>query len=621
MSTSSQHIEKPVYRRLYGYAFDPSLSNRLDTAPLNHIVLKVQWDDYVAPGPVGKYIEVIDYDPASELFYPPVDLNDQSLLATDGIYPSESNPKFHQQMVYAIAMTTIQNFEKALGRPVVWNWNLGDPDKGKTYERLRIYPHGIRDANAYYHRDKGAILFGYFSVTTENTGRQMPNGLVFTCLSHDIITHEVTHAILDGIKPQLLENDNLDALAFHEAFSDLVALFQHFTFPEVLKSQIAETRGNLFNENILGQLATQFGEAIGKYGSLRDAIGKRDQVTGKWEPKIPDPREYESVDEAHERGSILVAAVFDAFIQVYKLKVADLIRINSNGTGILNPGELHPDLVKRLAKEASKVSQIVLNICIRALDYCPPVDLTFGDYLRAIITADFDLVKEDVYGYRLAFIEAFRKRGIYPVNVKSLSTESLRLHDEGLTLETPTAFTKLFVDFVRAENYYSDDKRQTRDLAGKFEKFFFAELRKLQKLSSVFETFKIDFERHTGLELSDLNDDGTGSTINIKPSVVFNKRVGPDGASVNQAVFSFCEVIKTPEANNGYNAGCTLIFDLNTARFIYIITKSKTDYHFTKKRENDKAKTADAKAKGYYIEHIDTSNLAGPIAALHQTDY
>jgi hypothetical protein len=56
----------------------------------------------------------------------------------------------------------------------------------------------------------------------------------------------------------------------------------------------------------------------------------------------------------------------------------------------------------------------------------PPVDPTFGDYLRAIITADRDLVPNDPLGYRVAFIEAFRRRGIYPRNMKSLSEESLR---------------------------------------------------------------------------------------------------------------------------------------------------------------------------------------------------
>jgi len=47
-------------------------------------------------------------------------------------------------------------------------------------------------------------------------------------------------------------------------------------------------------------------------------------------------------------------------------------------------------------------------MCIRALDYCPPVDITFGDYLRALITADVDLVPGDEHHYRVAIIEAFR---------------------------------------------------------------------------------------------------------------------------------------------------------------------------------------------------------------------
>ena len=65
-------------------------------------------------------------------------------------------------------------------------------------------------------------------------------------------------------------------------------------------------------------------------------------------------------------------------------------------------------------------------ICIRALDYCPPNDITFGDYLRALITADLDIAPEDETGYRLALIEAFRARGIFPNRVNTLSIESLR---------------------------------------------------------------------------------------------------------------------------------------------------------------------------------------------------
>src|SRR6478752_4799019 len=99
--------KRPPYRKLRGYAFDPSLSLRIDTVEVNHITYKVEWEkleerkeDKNATYPAGEYIEIVDYDPASGVFYPPVDLNDQYLLAQDGLDPSVSDPQFHQQMVY-----------------------------------------------------------------------------------------------------------------------------------------------------------------------------------------------------------------------------------------------------------------------------------------------------------------------------------------------------------------------------------------------------------------------------------------------------------------------------------------------------------------------------------------
>ena len=88
-------------------------------------------------------------------------------------------------------------------------------------------------------------------------------------------------------------------------------------------------------------------------------------------------------------------------------------------------GALHPDLVNRLTDETCKTARHVLHMCIRALDYCPPVDITFGDYLRALITADLDFVADDRHGYRVAFMEAFRNRGILPRDVRTFSTETL----------------------------------------------------------------------------------------------------------------------------------------------------------------------------------------------------
>ncbi|MGE5531502.1 MAG: peptidase S8, partial [Bacteroidota bacterium] len=229
-------VERPAHRYLNAYAFDPSLSLQLENAALNQIKLKVPWEhdpltgeDILGPGPVGEYLEVVDVDPASGCFYAPIDLNQPYLLASDGLHPSEGNPQFHQQMVYAVAMTTIKNFEAALGRPALWSTHY-NPDaagakRDEYVRRLRIYPHAMREANAYYSPQKKALLFGYFPAPTSDVRFHLPGGMVFCCLSHDVVAHETTHALLDGMHRRFIEASNLDVLAFHEAFADICALF------------------------------------------------------------------------------------------------------------------------------------------------------------------------------------------------------------------------------------------------------------------------------------------------------------------------------------------------------------------------------------------------------------
>jgi subtilisin family serine protease len=437
-------------RRLRVYALDPSIAKSLASVQINETTLNVPWDDVPAdsmskkpransrrkatfqeplrPGPVGEYLEVIDIDPASNKVYDPVDLNNKELLAQDGWPPSEGNPQFHQQMVYAVAMTTIQHFEQALGRKALWApHRVENPDsKGWPTEhevtRLRIYPHALRTANAYYSPDKKALLFGYFPAVSDTTGATAPASMVFACLSSDIIAHEMSHALLDGLHRRFQEASNPDVPAFHEGFADIVALFQHYTLTDLVRFEIARKRGRLSALALLGGLAQQFGEATRQRGPLRDYLR-------------PDLPSYTTTKEVHERGSILVSAIYNAFLSIVDRRTEDLVRLATGGSGILPEGQLHPDLVNLLTTEACKAARHVLQICIRALDYCPAVDITFGEYLRALITADRDLVPKDRYNYRIAFMEAFRKCGILlPRDVRTVSEETLAWN----TLEEPS---------------------------------------------------------------------------------------------------------------------------------------------------------------------------------------
>jgi hypothetical protein len=388
----------PARRPLKIFAFDPMLGR----AAGNRITVDVI-NEPLKPGPQGSRIEVIDYDGTNNCYYSPVDLDDPGILIRGGLDPTESDPRFHQQMVYAVAMKVLENFDIALGRRIRFRRN----------RRLRIFPHALQEANAYYDPGLLALLFGYFQADKKDPGPNLPGQTVFTCLSHDIIAHEMTHAIVDRLRRYFIEPSNRDVSAFHEGFSDIVAIFQHFSFQNILRERIQETRSDLRSPTPLVELAREFGYATGSGQALRSAIDR------------PDPKFYEKLTEPHDRGSILVAAVFECFFTTYQRRIKDLIRIATGGTGRLPEGDLHPDLVNRIAAEASRTAQSILTMAIRAFEYLPPVDITFGDYLRALVTADFEISSSDDIGQRAAMIEAFRMRGVYPENVTSLAEESL----------------------------------------------------------------------------------------------------------------------------------------------------------------------------------------------------
>ena len=583
---------RPPFRRLRAYALDPSLSLRLETSTINHTVMEVRWEAPLLPGPRGEYVEVVDYDPASGCWYQPVDLDAIQALAQDGFAPSLGNPQFHQQMVYAVAMKTVSSFEQALGRRVQWSARLTDSPNGAGMREeyvgaLRIYPHALRAANAYYSPDKKALLFGYF---------QGPTGTVFSCLSQDIIAHETTHALLDGMHRRYVEDNNADTLAFHEGFADLVALFQHFTLGDVLRHQLASTRGDLETPSLLGELAQEFGEATGRYGALRSAIGAID-ADGVWRPVIPDPQRLREAVEPHDRGAILVSAVFAAFLAIYKQRARHVFALATGGSGVLPTGALTPCVIDALAEEATKTARHFLNMCIRALDYCPPFDITFGDYLRALITADYDMILDDRHGYRIALIESFRRWGIIPQGIKALSEEQLRwtnAKDEypagGLALGIVASQLKsLLADalFQRQRPKLFDTLRTARAQVHELLQ------RSLIMQSSVSRSEREAFSRITGLNLLPGSSlPGRRSQRNGQPKFEVHAvqpalRVTPDGRISKQLIITVTQQLRDvlvdpedPESPSfDFRGGSTLIFDLadETPVLRYAITRPIDD--------------------------------------------
>lgn len=430
--------DQPIYRPLKIFALDPSVS-RLEGATA---VVNVPYE-HLDDGPCGYFFKVDNATVGEEPTHPPLNLDDPNILINNGLNPSTSDERFHEQMVYAVCSVVHAAFRTALGRHLVWGFN-----KPSDRTQLLIRPRAFQKNNSHYDRETGELCFGlYQSLAQDYPGR------VYACLSHDTVAHEVSHALLDGLRAHFSLPMSADVLAFHEGFADMVALFQHFSYEQVVRAAIRKSRGDLSQADLLTDIARQLGKSRKESTSaLRSAIDyAAEQSEQSAKGKKRTLRVYDPTLEAHDLGSVLVFAVFEAFINVYRRKTERLMRLATGGTGRLRAGEISADLQAALAEKASTLASQFLTMCIRAIDYCPPVDMTFGEYLRAVITADKDLVPDDPWAYREAWVDAFRRYKIFPNLVPDLSEESLLWRSpKQLSVEIPPieglAFAELRFD-------------------------------------------------------------------------------------------------------------------------------------------------------------------------------
>lgn len=191
----------------------------------------------------------------------------------------------------------------------------------------------------------------------------------------------------------------------------MVALLSAFQFVRVVDAAFPDADGwirpsslepHVLRRSVLAELAQQLGDELGtlRWAALRSSaelLPSRDLYSSA---------EYE---EPHRRGELLVAAMINAFLAVWQRRVRPL------------QGEDGRQSVarSRVVEEGAGAARHVLSMAIRALDYAPPVDIDFRDFLTAMLTADHELYPDDSkYEYRKALLEWFAAYGIDPIGRK-----------------------------------------------------------------------------------------------------------------------------------------------------------------------------------------------------------
>jgi hypothetical protein len=84
----------------------------------------------------------------------------------------------------------------------------------------------------------------------------------FSAESPDVACHEMGHALLDAIRPQLFDATTIEAAAFHESFGDMTAILSALQVSSFRQKVFDETGGVLNRSSRLSRLAEQLGSAI-----------------------------------------------------------------------------------------------------------------------------------------------------------------------------------------------------------------------------------------------------------------------------------------------------------------------------------------------------------------------
>lgn len=358
------------------------------------------------PGPVGYRVQVVDYDGSTQAYYDSHKL--PASLAAEPAHWAAGDPRilddfrFHAQNTYALIMKTLARFEFALGRRIPWS-----PRFFQSHQ-IKVAPHGMADANAFYSPEAEGLVFGYFQGAT---GRP-----VYTCLSHDIVVHETTHALLDALRERYLDPSNPDQAALHEGFSDVIALLSVFSQPEVVKHLLSGTgrqgagERQIRRKDLLPKALRKsalFGLADEMGSELEGVRGKPLRHSATIDPK-PGLKDLPAYLEAHNRGELFVAAVMQGFIDAWSE------RILLSG---IRGQQAFP--LSSVAEEGADIADTLATMWIRAVDYMPPVHVRFGDALSAALTADFEVRPDDRrFQLRKHMRASFARFGFRPASVR-----------------------------------------------------------------------------------------------------------------------------------------------------------------------------------------------------------
>lgn len=232
-----------------------------------------------------------------------VDLKGANLAPNkDGnfVFDPKDQKKFTAASTLATVQKTLDTFQDAYGAKI--NWAFGN-------EQIDLFPDAGEDLNAYYSRDDQSVNFFHGNVHGTN---------YMSGASGEIVSHEVGHAMLDGIRPDYLTTWKADTNGFHEAFADTTAMLMATLDDGVCARVAEETGGDMTKPNCLALVGEELGHAINEQYGQNVTGGdfiRTFQNDFKWQAPNTVPKNPKGIDplttEMHSWSRIWTGAQYD----------------------------------------------------------------------------------------------------------------------------------------------------------------------------------------------------------------------------------------------------------------------------------------------------------------------
>lgn len=349
-------------------------------------------------GSISRFIAGLGYalgrfpinDPTTPSLAADVSLPDMGPLkyAVQGLSMQPKNPNESRSLNCHIQLGHCINSTQRLLRKPLQGWS--------ATKLLQVMPAAGADMNAYY--DRRSLRFFYYN----HKGRN-----VYFGDSADIVAHELGHAILDAMRPDFWSVQALEIWSFHEAFSDVIAVFNLLNYDGAVDAVIEETGGDLRRSNHASRLAEEVGRLIRDVtgnpaylpNALRDPCVERFHYVNPRElPK--EARNDRLAAECHSFGRVFSAAWYEAFVRAYEHEVS---------TGKERPAAL------KTARD------ICFSVMLRGSEASPRVN----DYYEAVARCMSSVAADYGEAYSRIFSDVFSEWKIIPSEgVRPLSSKS-----------------------------------------------------------------------------------------------------------------------------------------------------------------------------------------------------